>query len=212
MGRNFNGSSDDIITDAAVFPGNADFTMMAWVFPDDLTANRAILDTRVTGFEYLTNNGAGDVMSFFTDTGGQLDSSDTGLNTTSWQLILFKRDGDTARHFYNGAADGTGTITDFTNNGVYKMGATGTGGTGEFYSGIIGETAGWSVLLPTNEIAALGRGINPFAIRRESMLVYNPLYGNQDPEPDLTGNGHTGTLAGTTKTKSPPIELLENYL
>jgi len=64
------------------------------------------------------------------------------------------------------------------------------------------------------QVLSMSKGIPPIiAIPFASIKAFTPLWGNQDPEPDWSGNGNTGALIGTpTKVANPPAEHIENYL
>ncbi len=79
------------------------------------------------------------------------------------------------------------------------------------FDGWFAHWANWDTILSAAKHAALSRGVNPFIMDNENLLMYLPLHGNDDPEPDYTQN-ITTVLTGTTKaTTNPPVELLENY-
>ena len=93
---------------------------------------------------------------------------------------------------------GTIPATTDTNAASFIAGIHNSGGS----NGDIGEVKVWGASLTANEIAQEYYGGNP---RSEDLIVYLPL-GWGSPEPDLSGNGHNGTLANSpTVTDSPPI-------
>ena len=56
------------------------------------------------------------------------------------------------------------------------------------------------------------RGVNPFVMRDDIQLFYQPVWGNDSPEVDYTGR-LSGTVSGGTKANwHPPVEHMENYL
>jgi len=71
----------------------------------------------------------------------------------------------------------------------------------------------WSKKLTDTQILVIARGVNPFVIEHASLEILLPIYGNEDPEPDWSGNGRNGTVNGTlVKDVNSNTELLENYV
>jgi len=87
-----------------------------------------------------------------------------------------------------GAAAADGTITDvhFGNTSAHNRN----------FDGDLAEFALWGRELSDTEIADLALGMNPFAIPTD-LVMYVPVYGAANPEPDLTGNSRTLTINGT---------------
>lgn len=81
------------------------------------------------------------------------------------------------------------------------------------YEGDLGFIVYWSTGVTANEFLTLNSGVNPFLIKNENIALYSPIWGNDDPEPDYSGNGNTGANDATTKsTTAPNVELLENFI
>ena len=81
-----------------------------------------------------------------------------------------------------------------------------TGGAAQlrFFDGRIAEFAMWTAVLTDAEILALAKGIPPSQIRRNSLVLYWPLWGVSSPEPDLGGN-RNGTVTGATLADHAPV-------
>jgi len=80
------------------------------------------------------------------------------------------------------------------------------------FDGLIAQVAAWKGVLSSVHQAALGRGVNPFIMRNDILVLYVPLYGNDDPEPNEGIAGNTCDIIGAIKGVNPPVELLENFL
>lgn len=61
----------------------------------------------------------------------------------------------------------------------------------------------WHSLLSGANISSLAGGSSPLDVDN-TMEYYLPLYGDQSPEPDLSGNSVDGTVSGTTATADDP--------
>lgn len=124
-------------------------------------------------------------------------------------------DGTTARLYYEGVEEDseadTDTLTTITNNGF--VGQHPTGGSTVAWDGWIAHFVVWGATLSANEMLALSRGVNPFAIRFESQVINVPLHGNNAPEQDISPTHNNGIVIGATKINTgPPVELIENYM
>jgi len=69
------------------------------------------------------------------------------------------------------------------------------------FDGSLAEFAVWNALLTPANARSLIDGVLPTAIG--SPLCYFPIPGDNNPEPDSSGNGYTGTVTGTLKTDHP---------
>jgi len=78
--------------------------------------------------------------------------------------------------------------------------------------GLMAFVTNWNVILPATLIAVMARGVNPFVIDRDNLIINLPIIGIDSPEPEFK-QLDVGTVAGTpAKAANPPVELLENYL
>ena len=68
-------------------------------------------------------------------------------------------------------------------------------------------------ILSDVQLTAITHGVHPFIIDDGNIQAFYTLWGNEDPESDMTGNGFNATdNAAARFTPNPPVELLENYL
>jgi Concanavalin A-like lectin/glucanases superfamily len=73
--------------------------------------------------------------------------------------------------------------------------------------GKMAEVGVWNTALTTNEIASLTQGARCYTIRPQDLVAYYPIFGNDSPEPDLSGNASNGTLTGTAFAADPSIAM-----
>ena len=100
------------------------------------------------------------------------------------------------RAFLNGGNKGSGT-TSITPSGLNSVdiGNEGDSTPGDNWIGRIANAVIRDVALSDAEVAfASQRGVSPFRIRPSSIKAFWPLFGNSDPEVDLSGNGYHLTL------------------
>jgi len=77
----------------------------------------------------------------------------------------------------------------------------------DFFEGLIGWSAIWDIDLIYWEIAALAHGRNPRTIRPNRLVWCPPVWGINNPEIDVSGNGHLLKVTGTTySTDGPPVD------
>ncbi len=81
------------------------------------------------------------------------------------------------------------------------------------WEGMVADVIFYSTKLTAGHISGINSGCNPFIVADQFVEFYAPLYGNESPTPDYSGNGNTGTLVSAPpKSNHPNVELLENYV
>lgn len=227
MARDFDGTNDNITVNGTFTEADTDIrTLFVWFDPDALAGTRivGIGDNVGAGTDRLTSNLDGSTSRYritqdFDGTNGQWSTTNT-VSTGSWQNCGFAYDRGATANDPVFVLDGTNetvieiaTPTGTAVAGDDRLRIGETGNAGDDYNGRMAFVAIWNVALSVNEIQVMNRGVNPFVIRHENLILYWPLWGNQSPEPDYSGNGENGTLAGTTKgIDNPPVQLLSHYL
>lgn len=157
----------------------------------------------IGGFNYLFSDG-GLGSQNITISGAQIPV------TGQWNHIVFTYNGGLSWAYYlNGASTLTGS---FSGSGINNINTAVTFGartlqTTGTIDGRLAECGIWNVALVANEAAALAKGKLPKEVRPLSLKGYNPLWGIQSPEPDLSGNQNNGTLTGTAFATGPPTTL-----
>lgn len=158
-------------------------------------------------FQYLLSTDSGDKCLFAINAASQKNIVGTTVLTVgTWFHIAGVYDGSEMRVYCNGVEENstsqTGNMPSTT--APVRIGAgSGGAGTENPFDGDIGHCAIWDVGLTADEMKSLSVGISPLNIRRENLLFYAPLNG-QNPEYDVIG-GLDLTVTGATKTEEPPI-------
>ena len=223
MARDFNGSSEYLSNDTGISSAYP-LTIFCWNSPDNggdfATVWLGDKDSNTENFQLGTfdNDSSGETDIRAVTFAGSADVSigDIEIPFGTWVTIAGIWRSATDREFYT---DGVSDVTDSTSvahpTGIDNttFGRNSRPVPAAYFNGDAAEFACWNVALSDNEMTALGSGVNPFAIRYNDMIIYVPIYGNDDPEPDLSGNNVDLAVTGTTpKIAHPPVELLENYL
>lgn len=223
MSRTFDGVDDKMVTthDASLAP-TAVGTIMLWCNrADEGLVHEYIIDKEINAdglYGIILRPSSFNRADFYVDTSAGLKiNSHTGAGDAGVKHIgLWWSDADdTSRSFLNGtgqdASLGGGTPHDTTAEDLWYGLQNQT--SGNRFTGDLSNVTLWNVKLSDNEVLVLSRGVNPFVMRNSAQAMNQPLWGNQDPEPDYSGTGNTAAVTtGTTKGPNPPVELLENYL
>jgi len=163
-----------------------------------------------------------DLSLFFRGSGGDsiaVDVENVDIRNGVYRNIIMTYDGSSNASGVNMYIDGTlqtmvtsvDTLsTSMLTNVAVQLGVRENGS--QFFAGDMAEVTIYDVELTANECRALGNGVSPFAIRNSAIKAFLPLYGNDSPEVDYSGDNNDATLIGTTKSAHSPTELLENYL
>ena len=223
MGRDFNGSSDEIIVsdDAALDVANV--TVMAWFNADAWAVNDFILakSSSTTDDAYgiaISAEATDDIKAIIGTDGGSerimnADDGGAGRPLGSWHLLTMTYTSASWKLWFDGVEQKE--VTTFTGDldqTAADMHIGDLRSLAAHFDGILAEISIWDGVLSDEVMLALSRGVSPFAIRSKTLVYYCPLWGNESPEVDWSGNGNTGTLDGTTKDVHVPVELVENYL
>jgi len=124
----------------------------------------------------------------------------TTVNTGQWYHLVGVWASATDRRLYlDGVQDASSTTSVTFNTGVnqFSFGAKTDNSPNNSINGKAGCGGLWAAELTTNEITALANGAKPHEVQPASLKVYWPMWGSS-PEPDLSGNGNNGTVAGTS--------------
>lgn len=197
---------------------NVPLTMAAWLKPTSNTGNVLMLaDSGVNGHGWRlvqSQIGGSDVrMIASSRAGGVTTSAQSSLNiynSTDWIHVVGVFTSNTSRDCYtNGGNVGSDTTSNDPNETLLNRVEVGRALNGGYFSGSICDAAIWTAALNTNEILALYRGVRPQRIRSESLWLYWPILGIQDPEPEYTGDGWNLSLgASPTQANHAPVSLI----
>lgn len=195
-------------------------TMIAWIYPETLGESSAgrignwVNSAATAGGTWRLDNTGGNCMVFqHVGTTTLLRRSSAGTITLNkWTAVAMTWDGSTTAanvHLYidliepsyqtttNGVSLGVDGTTDFIIGNI-------TSGIRTF-NGNIAYVQIFDVVLTNSEIRQAT--YIPGSITR-GLVGYWPLWGTASPEQDLSGNGNTGTLTGTTENfNGPPVQL-----
>jgi len=137
--------------------------------------------------------------------------SDITPSTGVWEFWTFRVDDGVARHYLDATESSStygsgGNTFDADASGDFQHQRDNDPESYQAWSSVFDAS------IPSAQISALSRGVNPFAFAHFGIIVMTPLYGNEDPEM-AWGSPNTGTVTTAAKVAdNPPTELLENYL
>lgn len=217
--RNFDGVSDaiDFTKPSGLVVGTDSFIRMVWFYWTDSP------DIEATIFSQQDGTGTGRTWlgieegvtctnePFYNFLGGAANCSVTDLSVNIWYhgAIMSNETAGTAVVFLNGVQDSstTETVEAATGNlrtGVHKS------NTSEDYEGQIAHNILCEGTLTGEQILEIS--LNPEIASRAfcntNLYIYNPFWGLESPEIDVSGNGATGSLTGTAESSNgPPIML-----
>jgi len=219
--RNCPGAGSNNIAETTYAPlkaSNGPFTICTW-FRSNSTAqaNKYLMANHATGnhwsliYEYVN-----DTVEFFKDGGAGANprtSSGISIADTSWHHICYRKDASAASA-WNKFLDGTKTQISASIDFTLPTPATDgfivgdSGGGGDPVDGKFADTVVWDVALTDEQIAALAKGIRISHAVAALPLIRWSMSGITTSEPDLTGNGHNGTVTGTTVADHAPTQTL----
>jgi len=220
MSRNFDGSTTDLRKGSAT-PYTVPMTVSAWIKPDvavPLVDHIIWLQSDSTGDELFklqlegsssTESDRGKIR--WVSRAGAVSSiaqTTTGVSADVWHHVCGVEASTTDRRvFIDGGSKGTDTTSSTPGTiqrirvGVAELSAS------DFFDGDISQIAIWDVALTDAEIASLAAGVSPLRMRRDSLVAYWPIGGNQDPEPNIIGSGanELDVRNAPPKTEEPPV-------
>jgi len=157
--------------------------------------------------QYLMSITSAEKLQFVINNGGQrIALGSTTISTGIWHNLVGRYNGSNVRAYIDGVQDGTLNASgNIVNTSAPLVLGAGSGGSGseQPLDGFLGHCAIWDVPLSEGEIESLANGISPLAIRRDNLMFYAPLNG-QNPELDVV-SGLDLTVNGTTVSEEPPI-------
>jgi len=221
MARNFDAGCEDINVGKTGLGITGNISLSIWVFTDNRSGFHDHI-AKTTGsspqpWDWYQLNGDGRMRFLRIGCCGLRNSdSTTAVPLTQWAFTGVLQRGlgcCCVEHFLDGATDGTGTINATPNCANLDVLIGNRAGHGTDMVGDMGWATVWDTDITANEMNAIGRGVNPFPIEHANIQLLTPIWGNEDPEPDYSGNGNIGTVTSASRsTSNPPVELIENYL
>ncbi len=209
MSRLFDGVNDFLFVNSTPITA-APFTMSVWFRDNDATEDAIMFwlgdkdgasenwNLRVRGDQ------AGNPVDFRSKSFRARTTSGFTINT--WHHACGIEASSTDRRvFIDGGSKGTGTDSS-TPVGADRVGiGADTNGTPSLeFSGDLAHGAIWNVALTDAEVASLGAKVSPLRIRRDALVFYCPV-GGQDPELDIIGARNMSLNDTPAKSEEPPI-------
>ena len=206
--RTFDGVDDTIaIADGASVRAQRPMAVGAWLKKDSASEQDTILNKR---------GGTNDDWAMFSSatSGIQLTFfgiADTSVTTPTWDtnwhyVVVTISSGGTVTFYSDGSSEGTASINaPVTSTAtLHYMVAKDTSGTITAYQdGDVAHGQIWARAISGVEVNETMWKPEFVPLNRS---VLNPLFGVDSPEIDLSGNGKTGTLTGTTESnEGPPV-------
>lgn len=184
-----------------------------WFFNGGQSSNDRTIFSNWNGstsgiFLRIDNN---ETLELFIEMGGSLRSLSptTAMNQNAWSFVVvdFVEGTSTVlRIFVNDMSSPIGTESGnfgnydaATNNFILMNLNTGSTVTP---TGALAHFSVYDVRLSEQGRLMAKAGLNA---RYDKCLAFYPLYGNSSPEPDISGNGHNGTLTSTVKRDHAPV-------
>src|SRR3990167_11535257 len=195
MSRDFVRASTHYLSNANAVVTVPPFTMACWFNSDLITIAQRLIsigDTAGTADEHWLE-AAGDIAgdpvgAASRKTNTVRAASTTGYTAGTWRHACGVWATDADRRAY---IDGGSKSTDTSTRAPVGLDSTyiGAGARSspvDLMDGRIAEVGIWNAALTDGEVAALARGVCPRYVRPDALVVYVPIWGNTDPEPDLS--------------------------
>lgn len=186
------------------------FTMAAWVNSTDLTINQIVLNITASGnLNYWRVTLMGAVtddpvhVRFNDETGVQRAVTTTSYSSGVWHHVCAVIASTTSAAIYiDGGSKGTDT-NPIDPSGITQVTLAGRSNA-DYLVGKIGHAAFWDIALDDEEVASLSAGVSPLRMRRDNLITYWPLNG-QDTEVDVIGGISLTEIGAPTTDEEPPI-------
>lgn len=216
MARNFNGSSDLIIIAEGMTQAMPSTIIVRFQHDND-DGTDYIFDDDGSDRHLMTDDASTNTRSWYIDnTIIWNNATPVWALASAWHIFLGRMSSGDQDARIDEASLATETKT------LASMGAPPNHFIGRrktaiwYFAGGICDYASCNFKLSTVQCDAIARGVSIFGICGGNLDFWLPLLGNDDPEPNWSSGGvqnsSTGALTGTSKTKNPSFELIENYL
>lgn len=211
MARDFDGTTDYLELTSAVETA-APCTLVAWANVDNLTDGHCLVGlcakASSNGFFLYAEGRTSDRVFAYSDQSSTFDSasSASSYTTGTWFHAGAVFASSTSRTAYLNGVAGTTNTTSNTPSGISHtmIGAAWyTNSLLDDTDGRIAEVGIWNAALTTAEMAMLAKGLSPLFVRPASLVLYAPMLGRADPEPDLVG-ANVLTVNGTPSQSAHP--------
>ncbi len=219
--RDFNGTADNISWgDPDSIDSASSLSCTMWFYADDNDADMAVITKSESDFDgfyfYVDITGActNCIRIFIGDQGDADTASAIGANGTgafgSWRHMAFTYTSGSStglKIYLNGTQTGssadTTSIGSINSNTTTLWYARSLGGA--YFDGKLAYGSCWVDKVLT-EAEINNEMWCPGSV--PGALIFSPLWGNDSPEIDLSGNGNSGTVSGTSvSTDGPPVSI-----
>ena len=171
-------------------------TLACWFNVDNITNNyftMALSEASGNVFAgiQLRGGAAGDkAAALVFDGGASIAISDVAYVAGVWNFVCCRFASTTSRScILNEGTVGTNvTERSPSTPDEYTVGRASSGNP-QFMEGHIAEPTVWDVILTDDEALGMARGVHLRKVRPLSQVAYNPVYGLDSPEPDLSVKG-----------------------
>ncbi len=217
MSRTFTLSDNRYLNSLTTPVTAAPFTIACWFYFTGSTGNDNCLvqiqDDGVAAHNFRIGKTTAEAIQMRVAAGTGTNESaitSTTITANTWQHACGVVHSTTDRRvFLDGGGKGTNTLDRTPANlDSIDIGNEGDSSPGDNWIGRIAEVVIWNVALSDAEVAQIATGIPQWRVRPADVVAYYPLFGNADPEVDLSGNGNNLTLFNTPGVAShPPVSL-----
>ncbi len=212
MARDFDGV-DDVIYVASQSQANSDFTMAIWANPD--SEGEGGIGRAFSLFQSATSR-----VEFIFQTGGinqpqlvlalgttqTLSGANNDMPNGEWNhwAVRFRTSDNYKDIVKNGAVLNSNTFDPGTTaiSATMHIGANLTSGSND-YDGKLAMFMWWNYFLSLDEIKMAMYGMRQ-KVQPANLKMFLPMWGNQSPEPDWSGNNRHGTVVGAIRADHPP--------
>ncbi|MGV3723012.1 MAG: LamG domain-containing protein [Actinomycetota bacterium] len=211
MARSYTATSHRITAGTRAIPRTAG-TLAVWWYPTFAQTDglgHVVFDVRDSGnIFHLLKNGSNQLSAGWivaaTEYKVNVASANYTLNQNAWNSIVLTWDdaANETRLYLNGTLIGTtSTLVTWTTTGTRYIGNS--SGLANDARGRLAELVICDRIWSSGERAAFDAGVLPYRIGATDS--YYSLGGGDTDEPDLSGNGNTGTVTGPTRGDHAPV-------
>ncbi|HEY8836497.1 MAG TPA: LamG domain-containing protein [Dehalococcoidia bacterium] len=202
MSRSFVTASSQGI-EVGITTSSYPFSMSAWFYLPSLPAADSTImaigsSTIGSQFCYVFVNSSGALWFGIRLGGSAVFGTVTGTvaaNTWNHAALVAPSSGSTLLYLNGVKATDSGAGAGSVSPNNFTVGRNDiVAGGNNYLTGRVAEAILWSDALTDVEISALASGAHHLRVHSKDIVLYWPLYGTGSPEPDLSGNGHNGTL------------------
>lgn len=216
----FGAATTDLITTNFAAGNTVKSSFFCWLYIRAFTGSLTRVLGNSVAATYLAIQAGGYQIQFNFSTTNGIWNSSAAPTTGKWMAVAMTYDGTSTSNNPSLYIDGVSQSLPINVNptGTYQQVAgntlIGNAGNGlRVLDGMIAHFSMWNnLILGTGSISALSNGVNPSLIHSDSLVLYLPLDGVNNPESDLI-NGTSFSITGTRLGASEPSakSVLQSY-